>query len=141
MSKNVNFSAKQARFIQWLANPSANRTPNTQADLASELGVAEKTLVLWKSLPGFRKAVQEAIEELAGDDDAEIIEALKDSAKTKGREGSADRKLYLQWRGWLVEKKAVEHTGNADAESIINRIVQGTTGKQEASSPGETKSE
>lgn len=104
---NVNFSAKQRDFINWLANPKSLREPKDQKSYCEKYNLTEETLSRWKKLPGFMEAVKAKIEEMAGDDDADIIQALKVSATIPGLKGSADRRTYLQWRKWLVEKQDI----------------------------------
>jgi hypothetical protein len=40
------------------------------------------------------------------------------SAKLEGRDGAADRKLYLQWRNWLVEKTKTEFVSDPYSEAV-----------------------
>ena len=118
-SEKSDFSFKQKRFIAWLATPQAKRKPPTHEELAEKvLHVHKDTLTDWKKLPGFWKAVQAQIEEDAGDSDTEVIAALIATAKTEGRDGAADRKLYLQWRNWLVEKTKTEFVNDPYSKVI-----------------------
>lgn len=105
-SDKSDFSKEQLCFIGWLAMPKSKRKPKTQKQLADQLGYDEDTLCDWKGLPGFEELHRQKIEQLAGEDDADIIEALKASARIRGKDGASDRKTYLQWRGWLVQKVA-----------------------------------
>jgi hypothetical protein len=97
-------SANQIKFAKWLALPSAKRKPKTQVELADSLKVNVATLSVWKTIPEFRAKVDEEIARWADEEDAEVIEAMILTAQTPGKDGTADRKLYLQWRGKLVEK-------------------------------------
>jgi hypothetical protein len=97
-------SANQIKFARWLALPSAKRKPKTQAELSDTLKVNCATLSVWKTIPEFRARVDEEIARWADEEDAEVIEAMILTAQTPGKDGTADRKLYLQWRGKLVEK-------------------------------------
>jgi hypothetical protein len=97
-------SANQIKFAKWLALPSAKRKPKTQAELSDTLKVNCATLSVWKTIPEFRARVDEEIARWADEEDAEVIEAMILTAQTPGKDGTADRKLYLQWRGKLVEK-------------------------------------
>jgi hypothetical protein len=103
-TRNSKLSANQIKFAKWLALPSAKRKPKTQIELAAVLKVNEATLSVWKTIPEFRARVDEEIARWADDEDAEVIEAMILTAQTPGKDGTADRKLYLQWRGKLVEK-------------------------------------
>jgi hypothetical protein len=99
------FTATQRKVIEWLALPKSNRKPKTQIQLGAAIGVSDETISIWKRDPKFKQAVWALIEDLAGDDDADIIAAIKRNARRTGRDGVNDRKLYLQWRGQLVEKQ------------------------------------
>jgi hypothetical protein len=97
-------SANQIKFAKWLALPAAKRNPKTQVELAEALKVNPATLSVWKTIPEFRDRVDEEIARWADEEDADVIEAMILTAQTPGKDGTADRKLYLQWRGKLVEK-------------------------------------
>lgn len=97
-------SANQIKFAKWLALPTAKRKPTTQAELADTLKVNCATLSVWKTIPELRARIDEEIARWADEEDAEVIEAMILTAQTPGKNGTADRKLYLQWRGKLVEK-------------------------------------
>jgi hypothetical protein len=45
------------------------------------------------------------------------------TAQTPGKDGTADRKLYLQWRGKLVEKVDVSGKG---LEIIVKHVSHAT---------------
>lgn len=60
MSENDRLSAKQERAILELANPS-NRTVE---DVAKKIGVGERTLYRWLTLPHFEKCLREEREKL-----------------------------------------------------------------------------
>lgn len=99
------FTDKQVKAIQWLALPKSKRKPKTQIQLADQLGVTDEAITKWKRDPKFKQAVWALIEDLAGDDDADIISEIKKNCKRPGRDGVNDRRLWLQWRGQLVEKQ------------------------------------
>lgn len=67
--------------------------------------MTDEAITKWKRDPKFKQAVWALIEDLAGDDDADIISEIKKNCKRPGRDGVNDRRLWLQWRGQLVEKQ------------------------------------
>jgi hypothetical protein len=114
--KNGKLSANQIKLAKWLAKPQRLRKPETQGELALQLKVHETTLSSWKTIPEFRARVDEEIARWADEEDAEVIEAMILTAQTPGKDGTADRKLYLQWRGKLIEKVAQTDTKGNDIE-------------------------
>jgi len=75
---------------------------------AEVCGVSPWTISEWQKDPEFQKLMSEEAEKslnILEESQDEIDSALCESAKLKGREGTADRKLYYQKRGQLVEKK------------------------------------
>lgn len=80
MSENARFSARQLKFIEWLATTKYDRHPPTQELFAQELGVNPKTLYRWKKARGFQEAVIQRARELLGDDLPEIYGALRREA-------------------------------------------------------------
>lgn len=99
------FRRVQRVAIDWLARPKSLRVPKTQMELADILGVSDETISNWKSDPEFQKAVWAKIQDLAGDDDSDIIAQIKINSELPGREGVADRRLWMQWRGQLIDKQ------------------------------------
>jgi len=51
------WSPRQQLFIRWLATPEVERSPETQAELAQQLGLRPETLVRWRGQPGFEQTV------------------------------------------------------------------------------------
>ena len=45
---------RKQRLLQWLLMPKHERVPESQAKLADELGVSQRTIRDWKALPAFR---------------------------------------------------------------------------------------
>ncbi len=76
MSDNVVFSAKQLKFIDWLATTKYDRKPTNQVLLAEELGLNPRTLTRWKKIPELQEAVLKRTRELLGDRLPEIYGAL-----------------------------------------------------------------
>lgn len=62
-SSDVFDDARKARLLQWLTTPKAERLPDSQAKLATELGVSQRTIRDWKALPAFRAAWEKEAKE------------------------------------------------------------------------------
>jgi hypothetical protein len=113
MSENVHFSARQLRFIDWLASTKYERKPPTQELLAAEMGINPRTLTRWKSMPELSEAVTQRARDLLGDDLPEIYGALRREAIG----GSFQHiKLAMELAGEYVERR--EHGGE-----LIVRVV------------------
>ena len=121
MSENVQFSAKQRMFIEWLARTKFEREPATQGALAKEIGVNEKTISRWKKLPEIWEAVQKRANELLHEDLPEIKGALRREAM-KGN--FQHIKLALEITGEYVEKRQHELSGEV---STIVKVVKGVS--------------
>jgi hypothetical protein len=112
------FKAKQKKYAHWKANPYRNET---LGQFAEKIKVNEKTLWRWNKLPGFKEYVDNLTDEYVGHEEADVWRALLESAKDK-EEGSADRKLFYQLIGKLVEKK--EFKGSVEIRREINRAME-----------------
>lgn len=117
-SDKSDFNPKQLEVIAWLALPKSKRLPRTQKQLADKIAIDEDTICIWKQQPQFRKAVQNRIEENAIEHDAEVIRALVANATSSNQGSSSDRKLYLQWRNWLVESNKTEFVNDPYSKVI-----------------------
>ncbi len=105
MSQNVPFSARQLKFIEWLATTKYDRHPPTQELLAEELGLNRRTLYRWKKDRELQKAVLQRARELLGDDLPEIYGALRREAT----QGSFQHiKLALEMTGEYVPTERLE---------------------------------
>lgn len=92
------WSAKQLRFIDFLANPDEHRT---KREFAEVLGVHEVTLCKWQNKEGFQDEVSKRAMIYLNIAFPEFLAALKKMAK----KGNVDAiKLALQQLGKLVEK-------------------------------------
>lgn len=122
------FTATQLKVIEWLALPKGKRTPKNQIELGAVLGVSDELISRWKSNPDFKAAVWAKIQDLAGDDDSDIIAQIKINSELPGRDGVADRRLWMQWRGQLIEKQedvtkdrqlkiVIEYANNPETDS------------------------
>ena len=125
MSKLVNFTANQMKFIDWLARGKYHRTPPTQGLFAEEIGVRPETLTRWKrgqngfTEKEFNDAVIDRAKELLAEAIPDTLSALKDEA-IKGQ--IQHIKTLLELVGIYTEK--VEHTVYVDdaRERLANRI-------------------
>ena len=104
LSENVRFSARQRKFIEWLATPNYERYPPTQEELATEIGVVSRTLRRWKKKPELQEAVRQRVRDLLGDDLPDIYGALRKAAK----EGNFQHiKLVMEMTGEYVERQEI----------------------------------
>ncbi len=113
MSQNVPFSARQLKFIEWLATTKYDRHPPTQELLAEELGLNRRTLYRWKKDKNLREAVIQRARELLGDDLPEIYGALRREAA----KGSYQHiRLAFEMTGEYMPTERHEHTGEDGGE-------------------------
>ena len=76
MSENVRFTARQRKYIRWLAQGQENRQPDTEAELARLMGVTDRTLRRWERRTGFVEAVHGEALKLLGRRLPDILDAL-----------------------------------------------------------------
>jgi len=124
--KLEDFTATQRKVIEWLALPKSKRKPKTQIQLGAAIGVSDETISIWKRDPKFKQAVWGLIEDMAGDDDADVIAEIVKNSKRPGRDGVNDRRLWLQWRGQLVEKQE-DVTKDRD---LVVRVIRVNAGNR-----------
>lgn len=121
MSKNVTYTANQIAVIEWLATSKFDRKPMTQALLADQLGVHEKTISRWKQLPGFTEAVIDRSRELLKSNLPEIYGALNREAE----KGSFQHiKLVMEMTGEHTDRQQIETTINVEdaRERLADKI-------------------
>jgi hypothetical protein len=117
MSRDVTFSSRQLKFIDWLANTKYDRKPATQELLAKEIGVAARTLVRWKKQPELQEAVRQRTRELLGDDLPEILGALRREAA----KGSFQHiKLALEMLGEYTDNQVVTLRLEKEIDAILD---------------------
>tara|TARA_R100000306_G_C4380997_1_gene144340 strand:+ start:3535 stop:4083 length:549 start_codon:yes stop_codon:yes gene_type:complete len=63
-------------YAQWLATPSQNRMPKTQAELAEQFGISRESLRIWKSDRDIAKRVLQLVSVHMTDKHADVVEAL-----------------------------------------------------------------
>lgn len=115
MSENVKFSARQLRFIEWLATPKFDRHPPTQELLAEEIGVTARTITRWKHIPEVGEAVLDRARELLGDDLPDIYGALRREAI----KGSYQHiKLAMEMTGEYVERKEISGPEGGPVQTV-----------------------
>ena len=133
---------KQA-FIDWLVTPPVGREPRSQAELARQLGVAERTLVLWKANPEFRKAWQARSTEVIGTPDRAqaVLDGLFEAARDpKHRQFVQAAKLYLEAID-AIKPKRIEVSMSQEASKLtdaeLDRLIAlGASELKEARSNG-----
>jgi len=119
MSENVRkWTARQKKYAHWKANPYREET---KEEFAKTINITDKTLRRWDKLEGFKDLVDGLIEEYTDGEEAEIWRAVIENAKG-GKDGSADRRLFFQLKGKLVERQ--EHGFDDNVESVEVKIVK-----------------
>lgn len=87
-------------FLDWVKLPRRFREPKTMREFAEHHGVSYRLVQLWKYNDKVRAHVMKQRAGFADQHMPEIIKAMIDTAKTPGRDGSADRKLIMEWLGY-----------------------------------------
>lgn len=69
---------RHQRFVDWLTTPKGERQPKLLRDLASELGVADRTLRDWKEKPAIRAVWEEQAKKVVGSPERaqDVLEAM-----------------------------------------------------------------
>lgn len=103
------FEWRKAAYIAWSASPKRGRVPALEDEMAHLLGyTAARTFRKWKKEnPDIDAAIREM--KLAPLDEhlADVLVAWIESAQIVGRDGHADRKLFLERAGVLGESGIV----------------------------------
>ena len=81
-------------FASWCALPSWYRAPETQKELAKQIGVSQDTLTDWKRHPEFWPMVLQLLREWMKEHTADIIGGLYQKI-TSGKGGASDVRLFL----------------------------------------------
>jgi len=103
------FEWRKAAYIAWAASPKKGRVPALEDDMAQLLGyTAARTFRKWKKEnPDIDAAIREMKLAPLEEHLADVITAWVDSALIVGRDGHADRKLFLERAGLLGESGAL----------------------------------
>ncbi len=126
------------RLVEWVATPTALRSPSSLAELAVELKVHNTTLSRWQSVEGFENDVRGLVRRYSANKLADIINALESSILKHGR--GSDAKIWLEWHGWepkqTIKLEQDRYNFNPDApeskrlieeyEEKLKRITTGT---------------
>jgi len=129
VSQDVTFTARQLRFIEWLATTKYDRHPPTQDALAEELGIHPRTLIRWKKKPEVQEAVLQRARDLLGDRLPEIYGALGREAE----KGSFQHiKLAMEMAGEYVERKEIS---GRDGGPVTIQLTWGDNEPDDGSSP------
>ena len=105
------WAPEHAAYIRWVATPKTFRQGvRTKTDYARYAGVSRTTLYNWEVIPGFDHAVAALRADWEEEMDRLCIEMIALNLQLPGREGVQDRKLWMQYRGLLVERSAVDIT-------------------------------
>lgn len=99
------FEWRKAAYIAWSASPKKGRQPALEDEMARLLGyTAARTFRKWKKEnPDIDAAIREMKLAPLEEHLADVITAWVDSALIVGRDGHADRKLFLERAGLLGE--------------------------------------
>lgn len=104
--------------MAWSALPSSERKPATEAEIAAEIGVDDRTLRRWKQLPGFWDGVRDEARANLKGSVGRIYNALIKEAET----GSYQHiKLALEMLGEHTDR--IQHVTWRD--KVINLIKNG----------------
>ena len=104
----VELNNQQKVFAEWLAQPSFERSPKTQRELAQKLGVSQATLCNWKQIPElfeYRNTV------LAGSGTDLVPEAV---GVLKGMLRSSSNQVMLK-----AAQEILDRWGESTKQSII----------------------
>lgn len=100
-SADVFEDARKARLLQWLVTPKHERSPDSQARLADELGVSQRTIRDWKALPAFRAVWEKEAKEVF---DPEMVQRVVQ----KMYEHALDDESPRQAKAWELFLKTVD---------------------------------
>ena len=90
-------------FASWYALPRWERTPETQKELAEQIGVSQDTLTDWKKHPEFWPLVLQLLREWMRERTSDVIGGLYQKI-TSGKGGASDVRLFLS----LSEGRSIE---------------------------------
>ncbi|MHA1225141.1 MAG: phBC6A51 family helix-turn-helix protein [Candidatus Hodarchaeales archaeon] len=100
------------KFVRWMALPSPVREPQTQLELAKELGVDFTTLSRWKRVEGFWEEVGKIRKEWGRERTPTVILGLYKKAIAEGN--AAEVKLWLKYFEDWDEKQVVKLEGEIE---------------------------
>lgn len=93
---------RKQRLLDWLTTIPSEREPATKKELATELGVVDRTLRSWQNEPAFRREWEKRAFEVAGDPDRtqRVLDALYEAATDRGaRDRVSAAKHFLEATG------------------------------------------
>jgi hypothetical protein len=134
---------KKMRYIEWLTTVPAYRNPKTEAELATELDVYQRTLYNWRQDRDFKTVWQDEADEVIGDAGRRqaVLETLYRAATNdRNPRHVAAGKLYLEAIGAIappkldvtVAGKALGMLTDDELESLIARGVAELQGEADA---------
>lgn len=127
--------AELARFIDWLAQPQALRSPKTQQELGKEMNVDESTLCEWKKLKGFWDRVNERIDFWAIAKNADVVQALYDKIMKNPK--APDFQIWLTAFKGYKDTTKVEVDDKREATQKLDAILSKIMGKPNDTTTGE----
>lgn len=115
---------KKAALAVWLNLPKRYRQPRTQAELAGMLGYTnDRTLRVWRqNNPNFFDETRSAMHKMMAEFLPDVMWALTATASRSGKDGTADRKMFLEMVGMYKPKMETlppAPTGDDDVQFYI----------------------
>jgi len=107
-------------FIKWIALPTFERDPETQAEFAKKYKVAEQVLSRWKQDDSFWEDVSRVRKSTRRDNFEDVVRGLYKSCIKNGR--GQDVKVYAQLSGELKEDGDGMISLNPTLEAAIAKI-------------------
>ena len=99
--KSINKQSELWDVINWLAQPTVDRNPKTQKELAEKLEVDESSIITWKKVEGFWEEVKKIRMLWIKDKVSDVLTGLYRKA-LKG--DASEVKLFLQYAGEFIEE-------------------------------------
>lgn len=96
-NKGSKKDAEYLLFIEWCGTPLYERTPKTQKDLATQLGVTEATLSDWKKRKGFYDKVAKHTRQWGRFRTSDLIGALYTQIASSRKPAGRDLMVWLQY--------------------------------------------
>jgi hypothetical protein len=118
----MTFAAKKwekEEAIRWAVMPEHSRVPRSLDDKAQSLHVSVTTLRKWLEEPESIRIILKERSKLLSRYDHAVFKAMTDTAQILGREGHADRVLFLKLRGYDPDTISVKHEVEHRVDSSV----------------------
>ena len=122
---------KKAALAVWLNLPKRYRQPRTQAELAGMLGYTnDRTLRVWRqNNPNFFDETRSAMHKMMAEFLPDVMWALTETASRIGKDGTADRKMFLEMVGMYKPKMEALPAPPSGVEDVQFYIPDNGRGK------------